>query len=91
MEPSQTVTVETTEVVTEDDIIAGSENIIHSQAISHDSEDGHLLLQNVKSEGMCIPSFHYRDNSVHLYECSPFLEGIFVTFNKENYHIYCLV
>jgi len=26
----------------------------------------------------------YRDNSVHLHECSPFWVGIFITFNKEN-------
>ena len=38
-----------------------------------------------------IPSFRYRDNSVHLHECSPFWVGIFVTFNKENYHVYCFM
>ena len=32
-----------------------------------------------------IPYFYYRDNSVHLLECSPFWVGIFITFNKENY------
>ena len=30
-----------------------------------------------------IPSFRYRDNSVHLPDCSPFWVGIFITFNKE--------
>ena len=34
-----------------------------------------------------IPSFRYRDNSVHLNESSPFWVGIFVTLNKENYPI----
>jgi len=36
-----------------------------------------------------IPSFRYRDNSVHVHECSPFWVGIFITFNKENCHVYC--
>ena len=40
---------------------------------------------------MTIPSFRNRDNSVHLYECSPFWVGIFITFNKENYHVYCFM
>ena len=35
--------------------------------------------------------FHYRDNSVHLHECSPFWVGIFITFNQENYHVYCFM
>jgi len=30
-----------------------------------------------------IPSFRYRDNSVHLHECSPVWVGIYITFNKE--------
>ena len=34
---------------------------------------------------MFIPSFRYRDNSVHLHECSPFWVGIFITVNIENY------
>ena len=34
-------------------------------------------------------SFCYRDNSVHFHECSPFWVGIFFTFNKENFHVYC--
>jgi len=38
-----------------------------------------------------IPSFRYMDNSVHLHECSPFWVGIFITFNKENYHVYCFM
>ena len=38
-----------------------------------------------------IPSFPYRGNSVHLHECSPFWVGILITFNKENYHVYCLM
>ena len=38
---------------------------------------------------MTIPFFQYRDNSVHLHECSPFWVGIFITDNKENYHVYC--
>jgi len=29
-----------------------------------------------------------RDNSVHLHECSPFWVGIFITFIKENYHVF---
>ena len=37
------------------------------------------------------PSFHDGDNSVHLHECSPFWVGIFITFNKENYNVYCLM
>jgi len=34
--------------------------------------------------------FRYRDNFVHFHECSPFWVpvGIFITFNKENYHVY---
>ena len=38
-----------------------------------------------------IPSFRLRDNSVHLHECSPFWIGIFITFNTENYHVYCFM
>jgi len=38
-----------------------------------------------------IPSFRYMDNSVYLHECSPFWVGIFITFNKEKYHIYCFM
>jgi len=39
-----------------------------------------------------IPSSLYnRDNSVHLRECSPFWVGIFVIFNKGNYHVCCLM
>jgi len=38
-----------------------------------------------------IPSFRYTDNSVHLHEWPPFGVGIFVTFNKENYHVYCFM
>ena len=30
----------------------------------------------------------YNDNSVHLYECSPFWVGILINFNKENFHVY---
>jgi len=33
-----------------------------------------------------IHSFRYRDNYVHLHECSPFWVCIFITFNKENYN-----
>ena len=29
--------------------------------------------------------FRYRDNSIHLHECSPFWEGSLITSNKENY------
>ena len=32
-----------------------------------------------------------RDNSVYLRECSPFWVGIFITFNKENNHVYCFM
>ena len=32
--------------------------------------------------------FRYRDNSVHLHEFSPFWVDIFITFNKENYHVF---
>jgi len=46
-------------------------------------------LKNIKPTTI-IPSFGIKDNSVHLHECSPFCAGIFVTFNKENYHVYCL-
>ena len=35
-----------------------------------------------------IHSFRLRDKSVHLHECSPFWERIFVIFCKENYYIY---
>jgi len=35
-----------------------------------------------------IPSISYWENSVYLHECSPFWVGIFITFNKENYHVY---
>ena len=38
-----------------------------------------------------IPSFRYIDNSVNVHECSPFWVGIFITFNIENYHIYCFM
>jgi len=38
-----------------------------------------------------IPTFRYRDNSVHLHECSPFWVGIFITFSKDNYYVYCLM
>jgi len=37
-----------------------------------------------------VPSICYRDNSVHLYDCSPFWVGIFITLIKENYHVFCL-
>jgi len=40
---------------------------------------------------MTVPSFLSRDNSVHLHECSPFWVGIFITFDKENYHVYCFM
>ena len=30
----------------------------------------------------------YNDNSVHLYECSPFWVGILINLNKENFHVY---
>jgi len=47
----------------------------------------HYLLGNTVID---IPSFRYRDNSVYLHECSPFwYSGIFITFNKENYHVHC--
>ena len=36
-----------------------------------------------------IPSFRYRDNSVHLHEC--FWVGIFIILNKQNYHVYYLM
>jgi len=29
----------------------------------------------------------FRDNSVHLHECSPFWVGIYITYNKENYRL----
>jgi len=45
-------------------------------------------LKNIKPTTI-IPSFGYRDKSVHLHECSPFCASIFITFNKENYHVYC--
>jgi len=38
-----------------------------------------------------IPSFRYRDNSVHLHEYSPFWVGIFITLKKENYYVYCFM
>ena len=38
-----------------------------------------------------IPSFRYRENSVHLHECFPFWVGLFITLNKENYHVYCFM
>jgi len=49
----------------------------------------HVFISNKK----CVmPSFRYRDNSVHLYEWSPFwVSIIFITFNKENYHVYCFM
>ena len=36
-------------------------------------------------------SFHLRDNSVHLYDCSPFWIGILIIVCKENYYVYCLM
>ena len=41
-------------------------------------------------EGPLFP-FRYRDKSVHLHECSPFWVGIFVTFIKETYQVYCFM
>ena len=43
------------------------------------------FLHCIKRRVISIRSFSYRDNSVHLHECSPFWVGIFITFNKENY------
>ena len=38
-----------------------------------------------------ISSFRLWDNSVHLHiKCSPLWVGI-ITFNKDNYHVYCLM
>ena len=38
-----------------------------------------------------IASFRYRDNFVHVHGRSPFWVGIFITLNKENYHVHCLM
>ncbi|XP_052787469.1 GA-binding protein subunit beta-1-like isoform X1 [Mya arenaria] len=51
MEPSETVTVETSEVPQDDEIIAGTETIMDGQTLGHDADDAHLLLHNVKTEG----------------------------------------
>jgi len=50
MEPSETVTVETSEVPQDGEIMAGHDSIMDEQTISHEDE-AHLLLQNVKTEG----------------------------------------
>jgi len=50
------------------------------------------MSQEVKVKWYLVlfPLFCYKDNSVHLYECSPFWVGIFITCNKEDYHVYLL-
>ena len=38
----------------------------------------------MKNHRLDIPPFRLGDNSVHLYECSPFSVGIFVFLKKKN-------
>jgi len=35
--------------------------------------------------------FRFSDYAIYLHECSPFGVGIFITFNKENCHVYCFM
>ena len=44
-----------------------------------------------KYQYLTTPSFRLSDNSVYLQECSPFWVSIFITFNKESYHVYCFM
>jgi len=47
--------------------------------------------ENIQAHTNGVPSFRYRDNSVHEHECSPFWVGIILTFTKENYNVYCFM
>jgi len=48
--------------------------------VTHDEYD--VKVQVYENGIVDIPSFHLRDNYVHVQECSPFSVGIFVMFKK---------
>jgi len=69
-------------------------NHLHSNQQLHPSNQTTALTGHIISRSV-IYVFNYFLFSlyghVHLHECSPFWVGIFITFNKENYHVYCLM